>query len=241
MSTSEQPREARSWLLAIDSSTEQAGIALADGLRCAEQTWDAGRAQTTALLAEIDHLLEVVGIGLSEIQGVAVATGPGTFNGLRVGMSIAKGLVLGLGVPVFGVPTLAATALPFAATGLPVVAVVSAGRGRMVWAAYGVQAGNWSQTEAPRNGLVSELAADLAGRPSGVIVTGELNPAQEDAVAAVPGVLLPTRILRLRRPAAVAELAWTRFRAGDADDPVVLEPTYLHGERSSPSSAPGRE
>ncbi len=241
MPTSEQRVDERSWLLAIDSSTEQAGIALTDGLRCAEQTWDAGRAQTTVLLAEIDHLLNVVGIGLGEVRGIAVATGPGTFNGLRVGMSIAKGLVLGLGVPVLGVPTLAATALPFAATGLPVVAVVSAGRGRLVWASYGVQAGRWSEMAPPRNGLVAELAAELTGRTRGVIVTGELNPAQEAALAALPGISLPARILRLRRPAAVAELAWARFQSGEADDPVVLEPTYLHGGSSSPSPAPGGE
>ncbi len=239
MSTSEQPREDRSWLLAIDSSTEQAGIALTDGVRCAEQTWDAGRAQTTALLAEVDHLLGLVGIDLGEVRGIAVATGPGTFNGLRVGVSVAKGLVLGLGVPLLGVPTLDAAALPFVTMGQPVVAVVSAGRGRLVWAPYGVQSGGWRQTAPPRNGLVTELAADLVGRTTRSIVTGELNPGQEDVLGAIPGVSLPARILRLRRPAAVAELAWARFRSGDADDPVVLEPTYLHGVRISQPSGLG--
>ncbi len=235
----EQYRDAPPWLLALDSSTEQAGIALTDGLRCAEQTWDAGRAQTTSLLAEIDHLLGVARISLREVRGIAVATGPGTFNGLRVGMSVAKGLVLGLGVPLFGVPTLAATALPFAATGLPVVAVVSAGRGRLVWASYSVQAGSWTETAGPRNGLVEELADELMGRTPGVIVTGELNPAQEEILAAVSGVSLPVRVMRLRRPAAIAELAWVRFQAGEADDPVVLEPSYVHGGRSSAAPASG--
>ena len=224
----------QTWLLAIDSSTEQAGIALTDGLRCAEQTWDAGRAQTTTLLAEIDHLVDLVGIGLGDVGVIAVATGPGTFNGLRVGVSVAKGLVLGLGVPLLGVPTLDAAAVPYAAIGRPVVAVVAAGRGRLVWASYGDESGRWTQTGAARNGVVAELAADLAGRMPGTIVTGELDVAQEEILEAVPGVSLPPRVLRLRRPAAVAELAWARLRAGEADDPVGLEPAYVHGGNMSP-------
>lgn len=232
MSHSQLPVQERSWLLAIDSSTEQAGIALTDGVRCAEQTWDAGRAQTTALLSEVDHLLNLVGVEVSAVGGIAVATGPGTFNGLRVGVSVAKGLVLGTGAQLLGVPTLDAAALPFAALGRPVVAIVAAGRGRLVWAAYGVEAARWVQTAPPRNGLVTELATELAGRMAGVIVTGELDGAQEAVVAAVPGVALPPRAMRLRRPSALAELAWERFQADEGDDPVTLEPTYVHGRTS---------
>ena len=93
------------WLLAIDTSTEIAGLALDDGDRRFELAWHAGRDQTVSVLAEIDHLLGLAGIEPSQLAAIAVATGPGMFNGLRVGMGVAKGLVIGLDVALIGVST----------------------------------------------------------------------------------------------------------------------------------------
>src|SRR5215210_4830202 len=103
-------------LLAFDSSTEQAGVALFDGVRRAEVAWDAGRTQTTSLLGQVHHLLGLLSLTVGDLGAIAVATGPGTFNGLRVGVSLAKGLAIALEIPILGVPTLAAGALPFAQT-----------------------------------------------------------------------------------------------------------------------------
>lgn len=220
------------WLLAIDSSTEQAGVALFDGERLHESSWVAGRTQTASLLREVDHLLDLAGSSIEAVAAIAVATGPGTFNGLRVGMGVAKGLTLATGAVVLGVPTLDAAALPYAeasAAGGPVVTVLAAGRGRLVWAVYADDGGGWGQQRRPRNGTPKELAAELAELPAGALVTGELAPAQEAVLAAVSGVRLPPRPLRVRRPAAVAALAWPRFAAGEADDAAALEPVYVHG------------
>lgn len=212
-------------LLAIDSSTEWAGLALFDGARAAELAWHAGRTQTAVVLAQIDRLLALHGCVAGDLGAIAVATGPGTFNGLRVGIGVAKGLVLGLGVPLLGVPTLAAAALPHADAGRPVVPIVAAGRGRLVWAVYADGPEGWGAIEAPRNGTVDDLVDRL--RAGGGLVTGELSAEQEAGVAALPGVTLVPRPLRLRRPGAVAALAWGRHRAGDADDAASLEPVYL--------------
>lgn len=213
-------------LLAIDSSTEQAGIGLFDGDRTAELSWAAGRTQTVTLLGQIHHLLTLHGLSASDLGAIAVATGPGAFNGLRVGMGVAKGLVLGLSVPILGVPTLAAAALPHADTGRPVVPVVAAGRGRIVWAEYRYGPDGWGPVAPPRNGTAEELAAHLFTTQT-PIVTGELTSAQEVIVAAVPGIVLAPRPLRTRRPSALAALAWDRFQAGEFDDPTTLEPLYL--------------
>ena len=86
-------------LLAIDTSTLAAGLALyRDGAPLAELQWPAGRAQTTAVLHEIDRLLGLAGLTVADLAAVAVATGPGSFNGLRVGLSTAKGLVFALAI-----------------------------------------------------------------------------------------------------------------------------------------------
>ena len=214
-------------LLAIDSSTEQAGVALVDGGRVAELSWAAGRTQTASLLGQVHHLLGLHGLAAADLGAVAVATGPGTFNGLRVGVGVAKGLVLGLGVPLLGVPTLAAAAFPYAGAGLPVVPVVAAGRGRLVWAEYRGGPAGWDAAATPRNGTAEELVAHVAEMPVGAIVTGELTPEQEGLVAGVAGVTVPPRLLRARRPAAVAALAWVRLAAAETDDPAGLEPVYL--------------
>jgi tRNA threonylcarbamoyladenosine biosynthesis protein TsaB len=216
------------WLLAIDSSTERAGVALSDGEHLAETLWHAGRTQTITVLPEIDRLLNLAGIALPDVAAIAVATGPGTFNGLRVGLSVAKGLCLAHGARLLGVPTLDVAALPFAGPA-PVVAVLAAGRGRLVWAAYEETADGWGQTRPPHNGRPAELTAELTALPDGALVTGELIDDLAAELATIPGVRLPLAPLRVRRPAALVALAWPRFVAADFDDAAGLEPVYLHG------------
>jgi tRNA threonylcarbamoyladenosine biosynthesis protein TsaB len=223
------PPTLQQWLLAIDSSTDQAGVALFDGQRLAELTWTAGRTQTTSLLSEVDHLLNLQGVALSDIASLAVATGPGAFSGLRVGFGIAKGLSLARGLPLLGIPTLDAAALPWSTHGSPVVAVVQAGRGRIVWAEYGEVDGAWTQTVRPRNSTPAELVARCAELASGATVTGELVDALAAELASLPGITVPGGSLRLRRPGSVAELAWERFARGESDDSASLAPVYLHG------------
>lgn len=213
-------------LLAIDSSTAQAAVGLYDGERLGEIVWAAGRTQTATLLSQVHQLLSLHGVTAPALGAIAVTTGPGTFNGLRVGLAVAKGLLLGLDIPLLGVATLAVAALPYAAMGRPVVPVVAAGRGRLVWAEYRDDRSGWSAVVPPRNGVAAELAEQIAAIPR-PIVTGELTEEQEAAVAAVPGVTLVPRTLRGRRPAAVIALTWERYLAGEADDPVLLEPLYL--------------
>ena len=216
-----EPRRTLDWLLAIDTSTEQAGIALTDGTRTAETSWWAGRDQTVSVLPQIDRLIDLAGIKPGAVAAVAVATGPGMFNGLRVGMSIAKGWRLGSDADLIGVSTLAIAAEPCRGLGLPVIAVVAAGRGRLVWWIEGGDA-------PPVNGTVQELAEVCRELRSGGIVTGDLTTDQVDIVSGVPGVLVPPPPARLRRPGVLAALGWRRFAANDTDDPVALAPVYVH-------------
>jgi tRNA threonylcarbamoyladenosine biosynthesis protein TsaB len=224
-----EPPTPNRWLLAIDSSTDQAGVALYDGQLLAELTWTAGRTQTTSLLSEVDHLIHLQRLTLNDIAAIAVATGPGAFSGLRVGFGIAKGLSLARDLPLLGVPTLDAAALPWSTQPAPVVAVVLAGRGRIVWAEYGRVDGAWSQTAPPLNGTPADLIARCAEFASGATVTGELGDALTTELMLLPGITVPGGPLRLRRPGSVAELAWGRYIRGESDDSASLAPVYLHG------------
>lgn len=209
------------WLLAIDTSTEQAGLAVTNGSDLAELSWRAGRDQTVSVLAQIDRLLELTGITNGELAAIAVASGPGMFNGLRVGMSLAKGIHLGSGVAVLGVSTLEATAYPFLCLQRDVAAVVAAGRGRLVWQRF-------PRGAAPVNGTVDELAASLAADAGDVVVAGDVTEEHMERLTAIPHVVVPPRLARARRPAGLAAIGWRRFSAGERDDPVALTPVYAH-------------
>ena len=94
-------------LLALDTSTSTASVALFDGQRVlSETTWQAGREHSIRLLVEVDAALERIGRTPSELTGLVVARGPGSFTGVRVALSVAKGMAAGLGIRVWGVSTL---------------------------------------------------------------------------------------------------------------------------------------
>lgn len=200
-------------LLAIDTSTDRAGIALATPGGVVFHSWPAARAQTTTVLPEIDRLVREHGMVPGDITGIVVATGPGTFTGLRVGVAIAKGIVAARQVPLVGIPTLD---IVFAQhPGEDIVAVLPAGRGRVVWQQSG---------KAPRNSTVPELVETLQGL-AGAPLVGELSPDQLEALQSAGIHVMP----EFRDPAVLLNLGAARIAAADLDDPVSLEPTYLHG------------
>ena len=215
-------------LLALDTSSQMIGYAIADrdGLR-AEAIWQGQRQGTATLLAESMRALEALGRTQDDICAVAVATGPGSFSGLRVGLAIAKGLALGLEIPIVGCPTLAITAEPFRSSGRPICALVAAGRARYAYAVYVERGGSPIETIPATHGTAEEVGAMLATLRD-VVICGEPDPAAIALFAAIPGVTIPPPGGRARRPGALADMAWRRILAGETDDLVALEPIYLH-------------
>ena len=213
-------------LLAIDTSSAQGGVAIYDGERLSLRSWPAERSHTTTLLGEIHHLLDRFGVSPRDLGAIAIATGPGAFTGLRVGFGVAKGFHLATGVPLVGVSTLEATALPWAVCGAPIIAAVAAGRGRLVWAHFQPVADGVRESRPPRNGAALELAAELSAGDD-VIVCGDLDDGQVNLIGTIAGLSVPPRALRGRQPAAIAEIGWRRWGAGGIEDAAALEPVYL--------------
>src|SRR5690242_1448561 len=93
--------------LALDTSTRQASVALCDEERLyGEYTWHVGNNHSVELLERIQRLLAEGGVSMSALDGVAVATGPGSFNGVRVAVATAKTLAFALRKPLIGIGTL---------------------------------------------------------------------------------------------------------------------------------------
>jgi tRNA threonylcarbamoyladenosine biosynthesis protein TsaB len=224
-------------LLAIDSSTENTGVALYDGDVFSELTWNAGRNQTSALSVEIMHLLGLANVELSDLGAIAVAIGPGSFNGLRVGLSVAKGLCYGLKIPICGIGTLDITAYPHAASRAPIRAFVRAGRGRVVYADYRHRNGRWVRTTDLHNEQFDTIASQLTER---TIIVGEMPADLAARLEAESLAVVPSPALRTRRPSYLAEIGFRRWSAGDIDSLESLEPVYVHGGTPAASATPTR-
>jgi len=217
-------------MLALDTSTSFASIALVrDRTLIAELSWDVGRGHSVELLPRLRWLLETHGRAWREVSAVGVATGPGSFNGLRVAVTTAKILALSLGVPVFGVPTLDVIAWGAADAAGPVWATIDAGRGQLYAAAYAAPAESaraWRPLDAYMIMTPTELSMRIV---AGSIVCGEWRAETELALRAAVGARARIRSpLAGRRAAWLAELALARAAEPDAaDDPAALEPLYL--------------
>lgn len=233
---------AEGWLLGIDTSSEIVSIALsptASGATFgAELTWPAGRNQTATLVAQIDRLFRLCDIETEQLTAVVVATGPGGFNSLRVGMSVAKGFAFALDIPIVGVGTLDIVAQSVASWGLPVRAFVPAGRNRSVCMDYRPLGGRLQPMGEMTNRQTSEIATGLA---TPTVLAGDLTSGEAAALRDEPQVVLPHASLRRRRASFMIDLAVDRWRAGDWDDLAELEPLYIHQQPGAiEPSAPAR-
>jgi tRNA threonylcarbamoyladenosine biosynthesis protein TsaB len=214
-------------LLALDTSTRTAGLALYDGVHVlSEVTWTSGEHHTVEVAPAVEAILERAGLEMKDLKAVAVATGPGSFTGLRIGLAIAKGLALSLRLPVIGVPTLDALAVAQPVRDLSLAAVLQAGRGRLAVAWYHVENEAWQSY-----GKVEVLDIHALTRRihTPTLVCGELSEEERNILARkYRNVSLASPAQSLRRAAFLAELAWKRWQAGQIDDPVTLAPIYLH-------------
>ena len=122
-------------MLTIDTSGALSGLAITNGDRLiAEQQWQSGRRHSEQVLPQLDALCRLVGVEPQEFTHIIVARGPGSWSGIRVGMSIAKGLVLATDATLIGIASL--DAMAWALRGSACHAMTSLGRGRFAVASY---------------------------------------------------------------------------------------------------------
>jgi len=213
--------------LAIDTSTDTASLAIIqDSKVLAELTWRCGQNHTTQLLPHLTHLLNQTKLNLQSTTGIIVARGPGSFNGLRVGISTAKGLVFSLGIPIVGISTLEVEAYQHAETGVPICPIFNAGRGEIATAIYQVKYNEWRQLIVEHITTVESLCSQITTK---TIFCGEFIPiiATQLRKQLKQKAIIPSPATGLRRASFLAELGLKRLRAGDYDNPATLQPLYL--------------
>jgi tRNA threonylcarbamoyladenosine biosynthesis protein TsaB len=214
-------------LLAIDTSTRVVGVAVYDGIQVlGEITWVSQDYHTVELAPVVIDILERAHILPSAIEVVAVATGPGSFTGLRIGLALAKGMALVHRLDLIGVPTLDILAAAQPLVNLPMAAVLVAGRDRLAVGWYQPGTKEWKPT-GKLEVLTGEGLAERIEVPT--LVCGELSEEERRILNRKRRVVtLATPARSLRRPSFLAELAWKRWLNGQRDDPAVLAPIYLH-------------
>jgi len=186
-------------ILAFDTATDLATSALvADGVTLGERT-----TRPQSLLADVDDLLQEAGVVPSDLTGIVVGTGPGSFTGTRIGLAVARGLALSLDLPVAGVSTLAA----LAAAAEDVFPVVDARRGEVF-------------VPGPLAVRPDELVI-----PPGSVLVGDGACRYRDLFIARGGEVPPAEsVLHVPRAALHASLAATFGRAEAVEPVYVREP-----------------
>lgn len=223
------------YLLAIDTATRMASLALHDGACVrAELSWESLDHHTVELAPRIAGMLAQLEAKVEELAGIAVSLGPGSFTGLRVGVAAAKGLAMSRGLKLVGVPTLDIVAYAMKHSRLPVVAVLSAGRGRLCAARYRLSDGAFAADGPVELTTAHALGADWE---DAVCVCGELSAEERHILQTRLGarVELASPAASLRRAGYLAELGWARLRAGQTGDPATLAPIYLQTPSGSPA------
>lgn len=227
-------------LLALDTATTTAALAVYDLNQqqlLAELTWEARRRQTQDLLVMAQALLAQLDLTPQQVTALAVTTGPGSFTGVRIGISTVKGIALALPARprVIGMPTLAVTAAPWFTLlqrlqpDSSICAVIHAGRGRYNWVNFAPDQLLWRPGAADHHtGTAAELAAVLgqtASRP--LVCVGEVDAALAAAVQPLPHVTVVDAVSGWRRAGHLARLAALQLAAGVEDQLSGLEPLYL--------------
>jgi tRNA threonylcarbamoyladenosine biosynthesis protein TsaB len=207
-------------VLAVETSTLAGGVALVDGERLvAEYLLDISVTHSERLLAAIDTVMADAGWTPGDLQGLAVAVGPGSFTGLRVGISTVKGLALALGIPVAAVPTLDAIAAAVPWASLPVCPLLQARR-HEVYAAFYRWNGEGFGRQSEYLALTPDELASRLTEPT-LLVGDGADAIQSSYARRLP----PPR--RVPSPACVAILGRARLALGETVSAADLTPFYL--------------
>jgi tRNA threonylcarbamoyladenosine biosynthesis protein TsaB len=213
-------------ILALDTSTREGSCALADGDRLlAEAASDPSRPQAARLPGELMALLEAAGVRLADVDFYAVAIGPGSFTGLRVGIATMQGLAYAARRPLFGVAAFDALAHLAAAADVapvPTATWIDAWRGEVYAAGYeGTRPIEPPSVEAP-----AALLARLGDRR--VRFTGDGARSYEAGIREALGNRASfTDPVAPRLAGAMARLAWRAAATGARPDPHAIRPLYV--------------
>lgn len=217
-------------ILGIDSSGLVASVAVVeDGQMVAEYTVNYKKTHSQTLLPMLDEIARMTELDLKTIDVIAVAAGPGSFTGLRIGSATAKGLGLALGKPLVSVPTLEGLAYNLCGTDKVVCPLIDARRSQVYTGIYEFHGNELKRIEDQMAVEVGEIAQKLNHLGREVVFLGDGALAYKEILAQkleVPWLLAPAHLNR-QRAGAVAALGLQYARQGMTEPAQKHQPDYL--------------
>ncbi len=216
-------------ILAFETSAKAGSVALMeDGVLLGQYYQNTGLTHSQTVMVMAQELLKSCGLEAKDVEAVAVAAGPGSFTGVRIGVAAAKGFAWGGEIPLYGVSTLEAMALSLGVYEGYVLPVMDARRNQVYNALFRAEKGKLTRLCADRAISLTDLAEEIKNLSEPVFLVGDgsilcYNSLQE----AVPGLVLPPEHRMHQRAEGVALAAEGAIAAGLPGDGAALEPNYL--------------
>ena len=216
-------------ILAFETSAKAASVALTDnGKLLAESYQNTGLTHSQTLMVMAEDALKQCSLTMSQVDAVAVAEGPGSFTGVRIGVAAAKGLAWGGKLPCYGVSTLEAMALSLGVWQGYVCPVMDARRSQVYNALFYVNRGKLERITPDRAISLAELGEEIKNKPEPVFLVGDgSNLCYNTLLESVPNLVLPEEHRLHQRATGVALLAREAIASGLAPSGAELEPNYL--------------
>jgi tRNA threonylcarbamoyladenosine biosynthesis protein TsaB len=216
-------------VLGVDTATSCGGIGIIDDDRIvAEHTFGPGDAPSATLIRAMQTILDGSGLDLGAIEGIAISLGPGSFTGVRVGLSAVKGLALATGRPVVGVPTLDALASQLPRTPYLICPLLDARKGEVYVALYKQRVRGDVERLTPYQVLSpAALLAEISSQETTFL--GDGAEVYRELITGHLGerAFFAPSHLRFLHGTTVATLGLKRIKRGERDDIASLVPLYV--------------
>ena len=215
-------------ILAFETSAKAASVALWEGGLLGESYQNTGLTHSQTLMVMAEDLLKQCGKAPADVTHVAVAAGPGSFTGVRIGVAAAKGFAWGRELPLCGVSTLEAMALTLGVWEGTVCCVMDARRNPVYNALFRAEGGSITRIREDRAISLEELGKDLGEIPGAIYLVGDGSELTHRTLKDTAANLAPPpEHRRHQRASGVALAAVRKIEAGEVCDAASLTPNYL--------------
>ena len=216
-------------ILAFETSAKAASVALHDGEKLLGESYqNTGLTHSQTLMVMAEDLLKQCGKTVGDITAIAVAEGPGSFTGVRIGVAAAKGFAWGRQLPCYGISTLEAMALSLGAWEGRICACMDARRSQVYNALFYVNQGKLERVSDDRAISLADLKTELEQLGGPIFLVGDGAELTHKTLSGdIPALVLPPEHRRHQRAVGVALLAEAKALAGETGDGNALNPNYL--------------
>ena len=216
-------------ILAFETSAKAASVALLeDGKLLGESYQNTGLTHSQTLMVMAEDMLSQCGKTVADVTAAAVAAGPGSFTGVRIGVAAAKGFAWGREIPCYGVSTLEAMALSLGVYQGYVCPCMDARRSQVYNALFYVNQGAPERVSEDRAISLAELGTELKSLKEPIFLVGDgSNLCYNTLLESVPNLVLPPEHRMHQRASGVALAARKQVEVGDPGDANALTPNYL--------------